>query len=77
MKLDQSLDANQRLSYRELLAVAVEHPRRKLADRVVRQLTQDPFAVTMSLSGSHLQRLPIQRMPGVVDRDGLKMMCIM
>jgi hypothetical protein len=76
-ELDERLDVNQRRPKAEVCAVRAEHPGWQRADRVIRKLAEDVFAVTIPFSLLHPQRLTEQRVPAVVDGNGLKMMCIM
>jgi hypothetical protein len=54
-----------------------EHPCGQQANRTVRQAAEDVFTMAIALAATHGQRLAIERMPAIGDRDAVKLMGIM
>jgi hypothetical protein len=55
----------------------LKHPSGQHTDRVIRETAEDILAVPIALAATDRQRLAMERMPPIRDRDTLKMMGIM
>jgi hypothetical protein len=76
-KLRQRIDGNQRGANHELKTGWIEHPWRQRTDCLVGKPNVNAIGGAESMATVNANTLPKQRVPAVVDRQNLKIVCIM
>ena len=77
LKFDQRFHRNLWMAKRKLRALWIQHPGRNGEHAAIDKLAYGAFTALLFLALVNAQRMAEQRVPTIVDRDGLKNMGIM